>query len=140
MPELMAHPWMTEGNAALKPHPFPNKLGANDINEDIVEHMVHVLKVSLKITCLQEHDHMFVQLKEREEEVTAELLADRACAISTIYFLLLARLDRSDTTQIRILDCWVILCCSFSDTTNKNLKSSYERSRDIGHMVVLKQP
>lgn len=49
MPELMAHTWMTEGNSALKPHPFPNKLCANDINEDIVEHMVHVLKVGLTV-------------------------------------------------------------------------------------------
>lgn len=57
MPELMAHTWMTEGNSALKPHPFPNKLCANDVNEDIVEHMVHVLKVGLTTAiCLQKHD------------------------------------------------------------------------------------
>lgn len=46
MPALMSHPWMTgDGSPPLKPHPYPNNLGANDINEDIVEHMVHVLKV-----------------------------------------------------------------------------------------------
>lgn len=46
MPAIMAHPWMTaDGSPALKPHPYPNKLTANDVNEDIVQHMVHVLKV-----------------------------------------------------------------------------------------------
>jgi Neu-associated kinase len=46
MPEIMSHPWIaSNGSSTLKPHPYPNKLSANDINEDIVEHMVHVLKV-----------------------------------------------------------------------------------------------
>ena len=47
MAEIMVHPWMVaDGSSALKPHPYPNRLTANDINEDIVEHMVHVLKVN----------------------------------------------------------------------------------------------
>ena len=46
MVAIMSHPWMVADGASLKPHPFPNKLSANDVNEDIVEHMVHVLKVS----------------------------------------------------------------------------------------------
>lgn len=37
---------------------------------------------------------VFVQLKETEEDVTVELLADRACATCAIYNLLLARLNR----------------------------------------------
>ena len=46
MPDLMCHPWIAaDGTPPLKPHPFPNKLTINDINEDIVEHMVHALKV-----------------------------------------------------------------------------------------------
>ncbi len=47
MPELMEHPWLSEGGSLLPfdPAPFPNFLSINDINEDITEHMVHVLKV-----------------------------------------------------------------------------------------------
>lgn len=50
MPDIMAHPWMVaDGTPALKPHPYPNRLSANDISEDIVEHMVHILKVNLTL-------------------------------------------------------------------------------------------
>ncbi|CAI7995472.1 Hormonally up-regulated neu tumor-associated kinase [Geodia barretti] len=86
MPAIMSHPWIAaNGSSTLKPHPYPNKLSANDINEDIVEHMVHVLK-----------------LKEREEEVTAELLTDRACALSAVYYLLQARLDRYNLSKANV--------------------------------------
>jgi hypothetical protein len=49
--------------------------------------------VTLSTTCVSLSVHI-VQLKEREEEVTAELLTDRACALSAVYYLLQARLDR----------------------------------------------
>ena len=46
MSAIMAHPWMAaDGNSTLKPHPYPGRLTANDINEDIVEYMVHAMKV-----------------------------------------------------------------------------------------------
>ena len=47
MADIMTHPWMNEGHALpFGPAPFPNKIGANDIDEDISEHMVVVLKVN----------------------------------------------------------------------------------------------
>ena len=47
MPAIMDHPWMTaDGKSPLRPHPYPNRLTANDVNEDIVEHVVHALEVS----------------------------------------------------------------------------------------------
>ena len=46
MEELMSHPWMNRGLALpFSPAPFPNKPKLDDIEEEIVEHMVHVLKV-----------------------------------------------------------------------------------------------
>ena len=46
MAAVMEHPWMTDdGSPTLRPHPYPNKLSVNDVNEDIVEHMAYVLKV-----------------------------------------------------------------------------------------------
>lgn len=47
MPEIMSHPWMNEGHTLpFGPAPFPNKLQLADINKDIVQHMVNILKVS----------------------------------------------------------------------------------------------
>ena len=42
----MSHPWMNKGmSLPFSPAPFPNKLTLDDIVEQIVEHMVHILKV-----------------------------------------------------------------------------------------------
>ena len=42
----MGHPWMNRGlNLLFSPAPFPNKLKLDDIEEEIVEHMVHILRV-----------------------------------------------------------------------------------------------
>ena len=47
MDAIMSHPWMNEGHALpFGPAPYPNHLTMNDINTDIVDHMIHVLKVS----------------------------------------------------------------------------------------------
>lgn len=50
MSELVAHPWLSEGEHLLpfEPAPFPNFVSINDINEDVTEHMVHVLKVAYR--------------------------------------------------------------------------------------------
>ena len=46
MADIMAHPWMNMGHSLLfGPAPFPNRLQLNDIIDQIVDHMVHVLKV-----------------------------------------------------------------------------------------------
>ncbi len=46
MDEIMTHPWINEGHTLpFGPAPFPNTLTTKDINVDIVDHMVHVLKV-----------------------------------------------------------------------------------------------
>lgn len=46
MEGIMAHPWINQGHALpFGPAPFPNTLRPNDINMDIVDHMVHILKV-----------------------------------------------------------------------------------------------
>ena len=141
MPAIMAHPWITaDGSSALKPHPFPNKFSVNDINEDIVEHMVHVLKVQDTLPC---DCHVTVlcvcvclQMKEKETDVTAELLTDRACAISAIYHLLLARLERY---QDSMHSPQYIVCHSHlfpADTWRKNQKSNYGRRQilNVNHM------
>ena len=48
MDSIMAHPWMNEGHALpFGPAPYPNTLTLKDVNTDIVEHMVHALKVSV---------------------------------------------------------------------------------------------
>ena len=43
----MEHPWLNRGCPLLRPALFPNKLTANDLNEDIIEHMTYILKVSI---------------------------------------------------------------------------------------------
>ena len=46
MPEIMKHSWMNEGHALpFGPAPYPNKLQLSDINKDILQHMVYILKV-----------------------------------------------------------------------------------------------
>ena len=46
MDDIMAHPWINESHSVLfAPAPFPNKLSLNSCSEDIIDHMVHVLKV-----------------------------------------------------------------------------------------------
>lgn len=78
MPEIMAHPWMNEGhNLLFGPAPYPNPLTPSGINDDIIEHMVHVLRV-----------------KDSEEQLKQELLANRASSASAVYHLLTARLAR----------------------------------------------
>ena len=50
MADLMDHPWMNKGlSLPFHPAPFPNKLQIDDILEDIVEHMVHMLKVKIRV-------------------------------------------------------------------------------------------
>ena len=42
----MAHPWMNEGHALpFGPAPYPNRLDILDLDKDIVQHMVCILKV-----------------------------------------------------------------------------------------------
>ena len=78
MPDIMAHPWMNEGHSLpFGPAPFPNQLDPSNINNDVVEHMVHTLNV-----------------KESEEEVRAELTSNRSTAVAAVYHLLTARLAR----------------------------------------------
>ena len=74
----MAHPWMNEGHALpFGPTPFPNLLDPSSINNDVVEHMVHTLK-----------------MKESEEEVREELISNRSTGLAAVYHLLTARLAR----------------------------------------------
>lgn len=47
--DVMRHPWMTAEHP-LDPLPYPNRLRVNDIDEDIVEHMTHQLRVSLRLS------------------------------------------------------------------------------------------
>lgn len=78
MPDIMAHPWMNEGHALpFGPAPFPNLLDPSSINNDVVEHMVHTLK-----------------MKESEEEVREELISNRSTGLAAVYHLLTARLAR----------------------------------------------
>ena len=52
MDAIMSHPWLNEGHSLpFGPAPFPNKLLPNDVDSDIVEHMVHILKVRIINTC-----------------------------------------------------------------------------------------
>ncbi len=55
MPGIMSHPWMNEGHT-LPFGPavavFPNKIQLADINTDILQHMVHVLKVNTNSYCI----------------------------------------------------------------------------------------
>ena len=75
MPMLMAHPWLNEGHTLpFGPAPFPNRLTPNDINDKIVEHMIHVLHL--------------------KEDIKQELIANRSTPASAIYHLLAARLAR----------------------------------------------
>ena len=47
MPDIMRHSWMNEGHTLpFGPARFPNKLEPSDVNTDILQHMVHHLKVS----------------------------------------------------------------------------------------------
>ena len=78
MPEVMAHPWLNEGHTLpFSPAPYPNRLKPNDINKDIMEHMIHIL-----------------HLKETEDDITQDLVANRSTSASAIYHLLAARLAR----------------------------------------------
>lgn len=78
MAMLFQDPWLNEGHKLpFTPSPFPNTLTANDINEDITEHMVYALRI-----------------RESQMEVTQELLSHRATSTTAIYFLLIARLKR----------------------------------------------
>ena len=42
----MAHPWMSRGSSLpFGPAPFPNKITSDEIADEIVKHMVNMLKV-----------------------------------------------------------------------------------------------
>ena len=78
MPALMEHPWLNEGYALpFGPAPYPNRLTPNDINGNIIEHMIHGL-----------------HLKETEDDIKQDLVANRSTSASAIYHLLAARLAR----------------------------------------------
>lgn len=56
MADIMCHPWMNEGHALpFGPAPYPNKVTANDIDEDVTEHMVHMLKVNTSHDSVTRH-------------------------------------------------------------------------------------
>jgi len=60
MDEIMTHPWINTGfTLPFGPAPFPNRLMMSEITTDIVNHMVHVLKVSITIlyTCMLLYNH-----------------------------------------------------------------------------------
>ena len=98
MAEIMEHPWMNEEHLPFAPHPFPNKLRHQDVTEEIVEHMVHTLKVS----CLERRSQeivdefvcMFLQVRDSIEELKQELLSNRSTSATAVYYLLEARLNR----------------------------------------------
>ena len=47
MAEIIAHPWLNEGHTLpFGPAPYPNKLEVTDLNADIVQHMIWILKAS----------------------------------------------------------------------------------------------
>ena len=99
MEAVMEHPWLNKGCRPLRPAPFPNKLTANDLNEDIVEHITYILKVSegtvaVGVALMHVSFCCTEQVKPTEEEVKEELLANRASSTTAIYHLLSARLDR----------------------------------------------
>ena len=54
MADIMHHPWMNEGHhLPFDPHPFPNKLKLYEIRDEIVDHMIHTLKVGCSyVSCL----------------------------------------------------------------------------------------
>ncbi len=102
MTGIINHPWMNEDHALpFGPARFPNKLDVSDLNSDIIQHMVYIIKASaLNQTSLMADiasncDHL-VQVKDGEEDLKQELVSNRATHSAAVYHLLAARLARSD--------------------------------------------
>ena len=77
MEEIFAHPWLNQGRTLiLQPAPYPNRLTSDDIDEDIIDHMVHGLKLA------------------QAADIKHDLLTNRATSLYAIYHLLVARLAR----------------------------------------------
>ena len=77
MAEVFQHPWLSEKHVfPFQPAPYPNHIAQVDINEDIVEHMVTLLKV------------------DTAHAIKQDLLTNKATSNSAIYHLLSARLAR----------------------------------------------
>ena len=77
MDEIFAHPWLNHGRTVtLQPAPYPNRLTSDDIDEDIIDHMVHGLKLA----------HV--------TDIKHDLLTNKATSMYAVYHLLAARLAR----------------------------------------------
>ena len=77
MAEVFQHPWLSEKHLLpFQPAPYPNRTTQADINEEIIEHMVALLKVDTAVSIKQ------------------DLLTNKATSNSAIYHLLSARLAR----------------------------------------------
>ena len=89
MADVFEHPWLSEKRKLpFQPAPYPNHITQADINEEIIEHMVALLKVDTAVSIKQ------------------DLLTNKATSNSAIYHLLSARLARyqrefKDTTTVR---------------------------------------
>ena len=62
MSGIMCHPWMNEAHTLpFGPAPFPNKLQLADIDNNILQHMVHTLKVKVMLlVCLFHQPVLFI--------------------------------------------------------------------------------
>ena len=77
MDEIFAHPWLNHGQAlVMQPAPYPNRLTSDDLDEDIIDHMVHGLMLG------------------QAADIKHDLLTNRANSHYAIYHLLVARLAR----------------------------------------------
>lgn len=78
MEDIMKHPWLNVGlTLPFGPAPYPGTLKEEEINQDILEHMKHCLKVPANVS-----------------EIKSCLLNNRAVQSSAIYWLLNFRLQR----------------------------------------------
>ena len=80
MPDIISHVWMNRGSRLpFGPAPYPNTLTENDLNEDIIEYMVHEL-----------------HLRDTEEVIKREIMANQPTPSTAIYHLVVARLARQE--------------------------------------------
>ena len=69
---------MNDGHSfPFVPAPFPNHLTLSDIKNDVIEHMVYVLKVKMS-----------------EENMKRQLTTNQSTSVTAVYHLLIARLAR----------------------------------------------
>ena len=77
MEEIFVHPWLNEDlKLPFIPHPYPNTLRSEDVQESIIEHMSSVLEVGIPFAIKQ------------------DLLTNKATSLYAIYSLLASRLAR----------------------------------------------